>query len=114
MLFKKKKYKVKNMGTSFDRLVNYNLSEDVDIDDQMLELADAILANCPVLVNYDSLKNVKKSNHVLSFLSGVIYSIGGESYQIGNELFLIATDKAFEDGSLYKWIKEFKQTNHGK
>lgn len=108
MLFKKK-YKIKQMGSSFDRLVNYNLSSDLDISDQMIELADAILANCPVLINFDTMEDLDSSNRVLSFLSGLIYAIGGKSFQIGKELYLIASDEAFNDGSLDKWIKEFQE-----
>lgn len=108
-MFGKKKIKIKNLGTSFDRLLNYNLTEEQDVDTQMLELADSILGNCPVLINFDTLKDVSKCNHVLSFLSGLIYAIGGEAYQIGSELYLIASDVAFQDGSLYKWVKEFGQ-----
>ena len=103
----KKKLKTKELGTSFDRLLNYNLVESLDIDDQMLELADAILSNCPILVNFEKISDVSKCNHVLSFLSGIIYSIGGESYQIGNESYLIASKVAFEDGSLHRYVKEF-------
>ncbi len=106
-MIRKKKVNIKKLGTSFDRLLNYNLTEELDVDDQMLELADAILGNCPVLINFDKMKDVHKCNHVLSFLSGLIYAIDGESYQIGQESYLIATAVAFEDGSLHKWIKEF-------
>lgn len=109
-MFKKKKVSPKEYGTSFDRLLNYNFNLDLDLDDQMLDLADAILGNCPVLVNFEKIKDVNKANHILSFLSGIIYAVGGDSYQIGNESYLIATDKAFEDGSLKKWVKEFGRT----
>ena len=44
-----KKVNKKNLGTSFDRLLSYNLHDDGTIDDQMIELADAILSDCPVL-----------------------------------------------------------------
>ncbi len=110
-IFKKKRISSKEFGTSFDRLLNYNITEDLDIDDQMLELADSVLSNCPILVNFEAVKDVNKCNQVLSFLSGVIYACGGESYQIGNESYLIASDKAFEDGSLRRWVVEFGQTN---
>ena len=109
-MFGKKKIKAKELGTSFDRLLNYNLREDVDIEDQKIELADAILGNCPVLINFDGVKNVNFCNRVLSFWLGVIYAIEGEAHQIGNESYLIASKKAFEDGSLNKWIKEFGRT----
>lgn len=102
----KKKINMKKLGTSFDRLLNYNVTDEYDIDQQMLELADAILGECPVLVNFDQMKDTSKCNRILSFLSGVIYAVGGESYQIGKESYLIAQDAAFEDGSLRKWVKE--------
>lgn len=105
-MFRKKKVNIKKLGTSFDRLLNYNLLENADVDDQMLMLADAILSNCPVCINFDGVEDVNKCNHVLSFLSGLIYAINGESYQIGKESYLIATAAAFEDGSLYKHIKD--------
>lgn len=107
MFGKKRTKSIKNIGSSFDRLLNYNLTEDIDVNEQMLELADSILGRCPVLVNFDRMKDTNKCNQVLSFLSGVIYSINGESYQIGKESYLIASDEAFQDGSLHKWIKQF-------
>ena len=103
----KKKISKKNLGTSFDRLLSYNLQDDGTIDDQMIELAEAILSDCPVLLNFDTVKDVNVCNRVLSFLSGLNYAIAGRGYQIGAESYLIASDAAFSDGSLEKWVKEF-------
>ena len=103
----KKKINKKNLGTSFDRLLNYNLKNDETIEDQMIELAEAILSGCPVLLNFDTVEDTNKCNRVLSFLSGLIYAVSGKSYQIGTESYLIAIPQAFEDGSLEKWVKEF-------
>ena len=103
----KKKINKKNLGTSFDRLLNYNLKNDETIEDQMIELAEAILSDCPVLLNFDTVKDVNVCNRVLSFLSGLNYAIAGRVYQIGAESYLIASDAAFLDGSLEKWVKEF-------
>ena len=76
----KKKINKKNLGTSFDRLLSYNL-----VDDETIDVC----------------------NRVLSFLSGLNYAIAGRVYQIGAESYLIASPNAFEDGSLEKWVKEF-------
>ena len=103
----KKKISKKNLGTSFDRLLSYNLKDDGTIDDQMIELAEAILSDCPVLLNFDTVKDVNVCNRVLSFLSGLNYAIAGRVYQIGAESYLIASSDAFLDGSLEKWVKEF-------
>ena len=106
-MFKKKLKVKKTLGTSFDRLLNYNFNEEADIDEQIFQLADSILGNCPVLINFEKVKDNNKINRVLSFLSGVIYSVEGESYPIGRNSYLFATDQAFSDGSLHKWVKDF-------
>ena len=50
----KKKINKKNLGTSFDRLLSYNLVDDDTIEDQMIELAEAIMSDCPVLLNFET------------------------------------------------------------
>ena len=46
-------------------------------------------------------------NHRTSFLSGVVYALDGSVYRLGDETRLFATGKAFEDGTLKKYIKDF-------
>lgn len=103
---KKKRIAVKSGSTTYSRLVTKILSEEDNLNEQMLDLADAILSNCPVLVVFTNVKNTAECNRVLSFLMGVIYSIDGESYKTSDESYLIASKKAFEDGSLKRWMRE--------
>lgn len=91
--------------TSFNRMVNFFLDEKNDYQKQKLEVAEAILSNCPVLVNFNRVRSTKICNVVLSFLQGVIYPVCGECYKISDESYLFGTLEAFADGSLYKWIK---------
>lgn len=107
-MFKNKfRIKGKTLGSSFDRLLSYNFDDNADVDEQIFKLSDSILGNCPVLINFDKVKDNNKINRVLAFLSGVIYAVQGESYPIGKVSFLFGTDQAFSDGSLYKWVKDF-------
>lgn len=106
-MFGKRKNEERKIGSAFDRLLNYTFKKDEDIDVQLLELADIIIANRPLLANFEEMENINEVNHTISFLSGVVYALGGAVYRLGDETRLFATAKAFEDGTLQKYIKDF-------
>lgn len=106
----KNKFNLKKVGTAFDRLLPCTLQDNLDYDTQMLEFADAILSNCPILLDFSKSTNTKKANQVLSFLEGVLYAIEGQNHPINKESFLMGSKEAFADGSLRKWINEFGQS----
>ena len=101
-MFGKKKNEERKLGTAFDRLLNYTFKEDEDMD-----LADIVIANRPLLANFEQIKSIGEVNHAVSFLSGVVYALNGEVYCLGDETRLFATGKAFEDGSLQRYVKDF-------
>lgn len=106
-MFGKGKKQERKLGTAFDRLLNYTFRKDEDMDTQLLDLADIIMANRPVLANFEEITSVGEVNHAILFLSGVVYALGGTVYRLGDETRLFASGQAFEDGTLKKYIKDF-------
>lgn len=110
-MFGKNKKEEKKLGSAFDRLLNYTFKKDEDMDTQLIELADMVIANRPLLANFEQLESLNKVNNAIAFLSGVIYAQDGEMYILSKETRLFATGKALEDGSLKKYIKDFGLDN---
>lgn len=108
-MFNKKKKEERKIGTAFDRLLNYNFKKEEDIDSQLLDLADIVIANRPLLTNFEEIENVSEVNNAVAFLAGVVYALGGEVHSLGSETRLFASGKAFEDGSLQKYIRDFAE-----
>ena len=106
-MFNKNKRKESKLGSSFDRLLNYTFKDDEDMDTQLLDLADIVMANRPLLANFEEIKSVGNVNHAISFLSGVVYALDGEVHRLGEETRLFATGEALEDGTLQRYIKDF-------
>lgn len=106
-MFGKRKNEERKIGSAFDRLLNYTFKANEDMDSQLLDLADIVMANRPLLANFEEISSINEVNHAISFLSGVVYALGGAVYRLGNETRLFATAKAFEDGTLQKYIKDF-------
>ena len=55
-MFRKKK-REEQLGTSFDRLYNYNYDNSKSIDEQFMRLADIIIDNRPVIINFDGISS---------------------------------------------------------
>ena len=60
-----------------------------------------------MLLISSKLINIGEVNYVVSFLSGVVYALEGTVYRFGDETRLFASGRAFEDGTLKKYIKDF-------
>lgn len=102
MLFKKEK---KTLVNSFDLLHQVVIKNDETFT-QMKELSDILVEGKPVLAVFSDVEDEVFGTHVLAFLSGVVYALDGDVFQISVESFLFASKAALEDGSLEEYIKE--------
>jgi FtsZ-interacting cell division protein YlmF len=100
------KDKVRGLLTSFDKMEYFVFQEKSDL--KMFELCDMILNSKPVLANFDKVINNADCNYMLAFISGVVYSRGGQAIQVGPKLFLFAGKEEFEDGSLLQYVEDIK------
>lgn len=104
-MFKKKK-REEQLGTAFDRLYNYNYVNTRSIDEQFIELADILISNRPIVINFEGIGSSVEINRAVAFLSGVVYGLNGEVHRLGKETFLFASSAAFSDGSLRYYISD--------
>ncbi len=74
----------------------------------VMKLANKLLKGIPLIVNFEDFDSIE-SNKIITFLSGVIYAIDGEIEIIQSTIFLFATKEDYEDGSLRKFVKEYKE-----
>ena len=80
------------------------MEKEVDV----MKLANKLLKGVPLIVNFEEYEPIE-SNKIITFLSGVIYAIDGEIEVIQPEIFLFATKVDYKDGSLRKFVKEYKE-----
>jgi len=59
-------------------------------------------------MNFDTFNDIE-SNKVITFLSGVTYAIDGEIEMIKDKIFLFASKADYKDGTLRKFVKEYKE-----
>ena len=95
-MFKKKK--------AIDRVEFVVMERQVDV----MKLANKLLKGVPLIINYEDYNDIE-ANKVITFLSGVIYAIDGEIEVIQPTVFLFATKDDYTDGSLRKFVKEYKE-----
>lgn len=88
---------------AFDRVSFIKMDDDIDI----FKLADQLLIGTPLIVNFESFNEIE-ANKIITFLSGVTYAIDGEIEQIHDKIFLFASKKDYKDGSLRKFIKDYR------
>ena len=88
---------------AMDKISFIKVDEDVDV----FKLADQLLIGTPLMVNFEAF-NEFEANKIITFLSGVTYSIDGEIEQVQDKIFLFASKKDYKDGSLRKFIKEYQ------
>jgi len=89
---------------AFDRIEFVMMEEDLDV----FKLADKLLKGLPLILNFEDHNDIE-SNKVITFLSGVTYAIDGEIEQIKDKIFLFASKKDYKDGSLRKFVNEYKE-----
>ena len=52
-MFGKRKKQERKIGSAFDRLLNYTFKKDEDMNTQLLDLADIVINNRPLLDNFE-------------------------------------------------------------
>ena len=105
-MFLKREKEKKQLVNSFDLLHQVILKSEPNPLEVMLDLADLLVEGRGVLALFSELDDVEVANHVLAFLSGVVYALNGSVNQINKETFLFAGEEALKDGSLDEYIKE--------
>lgn len=88
---------------AFDRIEFVMMEKNLDV----FKLSDKLLKGVPIMVNFEDFNDIE-SNKVITFLSGVTYATDGEIEMISNKIFLFATKKDYKDGSLRKFVEEYK------
>lgn len=74
-------------------------------DEKLIELADILKQNIPVVINFENLE-IDDINKSIAFLSGVCYAIDGEVIPVQEKILLFGNQLAFEDGSVKTFLKE--------
>lgn len=77
-------------------------------DINVFKLSDTLLKRIPIIVNFEEY-NDEESNKIITFLSGVTYAIDGEIEMIKDKIFLFASKEDYKDGSLRKFVEEYKE-----
>ncbi len=91
--------------TAFDRIQHVAVTS--SNQEQLLEICDTIISGRAVLASFDKV-SAAEANYMLSFISGVVYALGGENFKMDNKLFLFGRKEVFDDGSLYQYVEENK------
>lgn len=60
---------------------------------QLLDLADIVINNRPLLANFEEIASIGEVNHAISFLSGVVYALDGSVYRLGEKLDYLQREK---------------------
>jgi cell division inhibitor SepF len=89
---------------ALDRVDFIKMDDDLDV----LKIADKLLFGTPVIMNFEEYDEVE-GNKIITFLSGVTYAVDGEIEQIQDKIFLFASKPDYKDGSLRKFVKEYKK-----
>lgn len=89
---------------AFERVEFVLMEKDIDV----YKLGDKLLKSIPLIVNFEDF-NIIESNQVITFLSGVTYAIDGEIEMIKDKIYLFATKADYKDGSLRKFVSEYKE-----
>lgn len=89
---------------AFDRIDFIMMDDNLDV----FKLANKLLKGIPLMVNFED-HNQIEANKVITFLSGVTYAIDGEIEMIQDKIFLFATKQDYKDGSLRKFVNEYKE-----
>lgn len=72
------------------------------------KLADMLMQGYPLVVNFEDYDDIE-SNKLITFLSGITYAVDGEIEMIQAKIFLFATKDDYKDGSLRKFVSEYKE-----
>src|SRR5690554_2672126 len=100
MFFRKRKKKEKEVEkVTTESLIKFLAVED-DSDQYITSLANYLLSGIPLVLHVAKLNNIDGANKIISFISGVVYAVGGHIVEINPNTYLFTDEKAFEDGTL--------------
>lgn len=94
----------KKSGKAIDKVEFVLMEDNIDV----YKLGDKLLKGAPLICNFEE-HNIVESNQVIMFLSGITYAIDGEIEMIKEKIFLFATKQDYKDGSLRKFVNEYKE-----
>ncbi|MCK5388562.1 MAG: cell division protein SepF [Candidatus Izimaplasma sp.] len=89
---------------AIDRVGFITMEKQVDV----MKLANKLLKGIPLIINFEDYNEIE-ANKVITFLSGVIYALDGEIEIIQPQIFLFATKTDYKDGTLRKFVGEYKE-----
>ncbi len=89
---------------AINRVDFITMEKEIDV----IKLANKLLKGVPLIINFEEYEPIE-SNKIITFLSGVIYALDGEIEIIQPKIFLFATKEDYKDGSLRKFVKEYKE-----
>lgn len=108
MFFRKRKKKEKEVEkVTTESLIKFLAVED-DSDQYITSLANDLLSGIPLVLHFAKLNNIDGANKIISFISGVVYAVGGHIVEINPNTYLFTDEKAFEDGTLDSFLKQIK------
>lgn len=88
---------------TFDKVEFYRVED----NGNALKLADKLLFGIPLCLDFRDCPR-DDANEVITFLSGVIYSLDGSAKKIQGDIFLFARKIDYRDGSLKEFIDRYK------
>ncbi len=91
--------------TAFERIMFEDLQNTED--SYIVSLAEDMLNGRPLVINFEN-TDLDEANKVVAFLSGVIYAAVGKVEQIRDKVYLFARIQEFKDGSLEKFINDYR------
>lgn len=91
--------------TAYDRIQHVAVAD--SSQEELFKICDIIVSGRAVLASFDRI-STEEANFMLSFISGVVYALGGENFKLDNKLFLFGRKEVFLDGSLYQYVEENK------
>ena len=104
-LFRKKQKQVDTPKEPSANLIQFH-KLDHAFDEKLIELADIVKQNIPVVINFENLE-IDDINKNITFLSIIYYAIDGEVIPVKEKILLFGNQFAFEDGSVKTFLKEF-------
>ncbi|MDD4823871.1 MAG: cell division protein SepF [Acholeplasmataceae bacterium] len=99
-------YQSQPILTAFERIIFEEANNDED--KYIVDLATELVNGNPLVINFEHLP-AEQANKIVAFLSGVIFAADGRIEQINKKIFLFARNQEFKDGTLQRFIDEYKE-----
>lgn len=103
-LFKKNKKDTETPNINYFDEVKFEYIENSS-NEYLVALADHLLKHFPLIANFENL-DVDEANKAISFLSGVIYALGGKVIMVKNQVFMFATTEAYENKEIINLLED--------